>query len=176
MESRPSGARAALRRLRPPRAAIAGLRTGLPLAGLAAAALLVLALYLSDYFVREARTARSAESALAATERAADINPWSVTPHYLAAATLEDEGDVEAARSSLEHALELEPRNFATVALIGDLAMRNGEDGAMDWYLRAAALNPRDVGLEELAEKASRKAGQADATGGVLGPGEPRPG
>ena len=137
------------------RTALAGLRGGLSVAGLVAAAILVLGVFVSDYFVREARTARSADAALAAARSASDVNPWAVTPLYLEAATLEDEGDVEGARAALEQALALEPGNFATLGLLGDLESRSGNPAAAGrQYRRAAELNPRDVGLEELARKA----------------------
>ena len=152
-------ASAALRARPRARTALAGLGEGLPVAGVATAAILVLGLFVSDYFVREARTARSAEASLAAARSASDVNPWAVTPLYLEAATLEDEGDVAGARAALERALALEPSNFATLGLLGDLESRSGDRAAASRdYRRAAELNPRDVGLEELARKARRQA------------------
>ncbi|MGI8585487.1 MAG: hypothetical protein ACR2KY_03685, partial [Thermoleophilaceae bacterium] len=59
------------------------------------------------------------------------------------------------ARAALEQALALEPGNFATLGLLGDLESRSGNPAAAGrQYRRAAELNPRDVGLEELARKA----------------------
>lgn len=142
------------------RAARAGLRHGLPVAGLLAAALLVLAIFLSDFYVREARTAAAPESALSAAQKAEDLNPWALPPRYLQAAALEDRGETDAARAELEAALALEPGNFATIGLLGDLEERAGnEELALRHYRRAAALNPRDVGLEDLVDRMRRETG-----------------
>lgn len=143
-----------------------GLRRGLPAAGLAAAALVVAMLFLADYYVREARTASSPEAALRAAEAAERITPWAVTPRHLQAGALEALGDVAAARAELQEALAVEPRNWATVGLLGDLEMRAGnDDRARRNYRRALALNPRDVGLRELAGEARRRAAAGAARG-----------
>ena len=64
---------------------------------------------------------------------------------------------MSGARDELEEALALEPSNFSTIALLGDLEARAGRDEiALRHYRRAAALNPRDVGLEELVDQAQR--------------------
>ena len=56
------------------------------------------------------------------------------------------------ARRELLAALEREPQNFVTLALLGDLEVRAGRPGrARAWYRRALALNPVDVGLRRLA-------------------------
>jgi tetratricopeptide (TPR) repeat protein len=143
-----------------------GLRQGLPAAGLIAAAGLVLAVFLSDFYVREARTAPSPESVLSAAGKAEDLSPWALSPRYLQAAALEETGQVEEARVELEQALALEPSNFATIGLLGDLEARAGnEELAVHHYRRAAALNPRDIGLRELVDQARRGSGPAGDDG-----------
>ena len=73
-------------------------------------------------------------------------------PHYLQASVLEDLGRTPAARAELREALEQEPRNFVTYALLGDLELRAGRPAAARrQYRRALALNPRDVGLRKLS-------------------------
>lgn len=140
-------------------AVAAGLRQGLPAAGLVAAAVGVATLLVSDYLVREARTAGSQQEALVAAEAAERVDPWDLTARYLQARALESTGDVEGARAELEASLALEPRNFATWGLLGDLELRAGNDArASELYHAALALNPRDVGLRELAGESRRRA------------------
>ena len=125
-------------------------------AGVAAAAVAVSAfvLLIGDFYVRDARAAldRSPDSALEAARTAESLNPWSVTPLYLQASALESRGRPAEARRALLDARELEPRNWATLGLLGDLESRAGNRrAARTWYRRALALNPRDVGLRDLA-------------------------
>lgn len=150
---------APLRRSSILRAAERGLREGLPLAGLATAGLVVLVLFAADYFAREARTAERPAAQLSAARTAAALNPTALTPLYLQAAAYEATGRVDRARGRLRQALELEPRNFATLGLLGDLETRAGDHAAAsDLYARAAELNPRDLGLSGLARQAHRRA------------------
>lgn len=136
-----------------------GLREGLPAAGLLATGLSVVALFLADHFVREARTAGSPAATLDAARTAGELNPWSLTPLYLEASALEAAGRMDEARATLEQALALEPRNFATLGLLGDLAARRGDHAAAsELYARAAGMNPMDAGLGELARQAERRA------------------
>src|SRR5262249_39319933 len=68
---------------------------------LAAAAVGVVFLFLSDLYVREARDEQSKgalEAQLSDARKAADLNPASVTPLYLEASALEGEGKSSAAR------------------------------------------------------------------------------
>jgi tetratricopeptide (TPR) repeat protein len=130
-----------------------------PAALFAAAAVSVALLFLSDLYVREARSqqGRSAEQQLSAAQTAEDLNPVSVTPLYLQASALESMGDRDAARDTLKEALAQEPDNFVTLALLGDLEVRAGElEDAGDYYRRASKLNPLDVGLQKLAETGQR--------------------
>ncbi|HWH44941.1 MAG TPA: O-antigen ligase family protein [Thermoleophilaceae bacterium] len=130
-------------------------RRALPAAGLAAAGLSLLAVYLSDFYLRDARAeaGRSPQAQLDAARKAERLNPWSVRPHYVQASALETLGKRDEARAELLEALEQEPRNFATLGLLGDLEARAGRRGpARAYYRRASALNPVDVGLRMLAE------------------------
>jgi O-antigen ligase/polysaccharide polymerase Wzy-like membrane protein len=123
---------------------------------LAAAAVSIGFLFLSDLYVREARTELddgSTAAQLSAARRAEDLNPVSVTPLYLQASALESEGEGDAARKVLLEALAQEPKNFVTLALLGDLQVRAGELGdAADYYQKASELNPLDIGLQQLAK------------------------
>jgi O-antigen ligase len=121
------------------------------LSGLAAVAPL---LFVSDFYLRKARAQadRSPEAQLSAARAASRLNPFSVTALYLEASALESLGRRQDAREVLDDALALEPRNFATLALLGDLSVRAGDrQGAFRFYRRALALNPRDEGLRQLA-------------------------
>jgi len=121
---------------------------------LAAAIVSVGALFLSGVYVRKARRLAldSPPSALTAARHAADFNPVSVTPLYLQASALEAEGDRDAARRALGEAFDLEPSNFVTLGLLGDLEARAGNPAAArHYYAHAQALNPRDVGLQKLS-------------------------
>jgi hypothetical protein len=121
---------------------------------LAAAAVSIALLFLSDLHVREARTEfdRPAEQ-LSAAQQAEDLNPVWVTPLYLQASALESQGEGAAARETLQEALSQEPDNFVTLALLGDLEIRAGRPRiARDYYLRASEQNPLDIGLKELAQ------------------------
>ena len=82
------------------------------------------------------------------------LNPLALPPRYLQAGALETLGRREDARRELLDALDREPQNFVTMALLGDLEVRAGHPRrARAWYRRALALNPVDVGLRRLAER-----------------------
>jgi tetratricopeptide (TPR) repeat protein len=140
---------------------------------LTAAAISVTFLYLGDLYIREARDDQgaSASAQLSAARTAADFNPVSVIPLYLQASALEEEGDPSEARDVLQDALSKEPENFVTLALLGDLQVREGEfEDAAGYYEKASELNPRDIGLRQLAEQtaqsAATPAGQAEQPAG----------
>ncbi len=119
-----------------------------------AAATLVGALYLSDLDVRVARSERAQSPAaqLASARSARRVNPLALAPRYLEAGALEGMGRRNDARTVLRDALGLEPHNFVTMGLLGDLETRAGDHrAAQSWYRRALALNPRDTGLRQLA-------------------------
>jgi O-antigen ligase/polysaccharide polymerase Wzy-like membrane protein len=116
------------------------------------AAVVVALLYVSDLHVRSARAATVPAGRLSDARTAARLNPFSPVPLHLQAGALEALGRRDDARAALLEALDVEPRSFATMALLGDLETRAGDDAAARaWYRRALALNPRDVGLQELA-------------------------
>ena len=120
------------------------------------AALVVTAIYLSDFHVRQARAAGqgSATEQLAAARSAAGLNPLALPPKLLQAGALEELGRVGEARDALEQARRLEPENFVVYGLIGDLETRRDDDAAaLRAYRRALALNPGDVGLQQLARQ-----------------------
>ncbi len=120
---------------------------------LTVAALAVLSLFLADFEVRKADADRSPAARLDAARMAARLNPLSLDARWLQASALEERGDREAAREKLRSALDLEPRNFVTLALLGDFEVRSGHrQAAVGYYRHAWRLNPRDVGLRKLAQ------------------------
>lgn len=134
-----------------PQGALARAALGL---GLLAAILGVGALFLSGVYVRKARqqALSSPAASLSSARTAASLDPVSTTPLYLQAAALESEGRRGEAREALLDALDLEQGNFVTLALLGDLEVRAGNEAvARAYYRRALALNPLDIGLGELS-------------------------
>jgi tetratricopeptide (TPR) repeat protein len=128
---------------------------------LAGAAITVVFLYLGDLYVRKARDeqGRSVTAQLDAAKTAADLNPVSVIPLYLQASALEAEGHRDEARAKLQDALDQEPRNFVTLTLLGDLDVRESRfAAAADDYQQASDLNPKDVGLRQLAQTTAERA------------------
>jgi hypothetical protein len=120
------------------------------------AAALIGAIYLSDLDVRLARAegTGSPQAQLEAARSAERLNPFALPPRYLQASALESLERRPAARRELLAALEREPENFVTMALLGDLETRAGRPRvARTWYRRALALNPIDVGLRRLAAR-----------------------
>ena len=128
---------------------------------LTATAVSVILLYLGDLYIRKARDeqGRSASAQLSAARTAADFNPVSVVPLYLQASALEAEGDRDEAEAKLQDALSKEPDNFVTLTLLGDLEVRESRFvAAADHYQRASELNPRDIGLQQLAQTTAERA------------------
>jgi O-antigen ligase len=124
--------------------------------GLGLALASVTVLFLSDLYVRKARgeALRAPQASLDAARMAERLNPLAVEPLYLQAGALETQGERPAARAALSDALEEEPRNFVTLALLGDLEVRAGRERRARVYYRAALmLNPHDVGLRELSRR-----------------------
>lgn len=134
------------------------------IAGLLAATVGVLGLFLSDAYTQRARAVINNPAAeLSAARMAARFDPWAVVPHYLQASAYETIGDRASAYRQLRDALALEPANSATLGVLGDFEARGGNIGAArSYYRRALALNPLDTGLKQLArlgEGASRSRG-----------------
>jgi tetratricopeptide (TPR) repeat protein len=120
--------------------------------GLLAATIGVLSLFLSDAYIQRARTViNNPPAELSAAKMAATIDPWAVVPHYLEASAYETMGDRALAYRQLRDALALEPANSATLGVLGDFEAR-GHDfaAARAYYRRALALDPLDVGLQQL--------------------------
>jgi hypothetical protein len=114
---------------------------------------IVALLFLSDTYTRLARSEGTA-GRLSAARTAHTLDPWALEPHWLQAGALEESGRRGAARAQLLEALDTEPASFATMGLLGDLETRAGRTAeATAWYRRALALNPRDVGLQQLARR-----------------------
>lgn len=125
--------------------------TGRVAAGLAA--LLVAGVFLSDVYVRSARAAdASSAQRLDRADTARRLNPLALPPRFQQAGALEELGRRGEARTTLREALDVEPKSFVTMALLGDLETRAGKmAAARAWYRKALALNPGDVGLQQLA-------------------------
>jgi tetratricopeptide (TPR) repeat protein len=122
--------------------------------GMTVAMLSVLSVLLSDAYVQRARALIGDPRAeLSAAQTASTLEPWSLTPHYLEASALETMGNRPAAYAQLLDALRLEPRNFATLGVLGDFEAR-GHDFALarSYYRRALALDPLDTGLRQLSK------------------------
>jgi O-antigen ligase len=91
-------------------------------------------------------------AAISAARQSVALDPAAPEGYYLLAAAwarLDDAARVDAA---LREAARREPSNYVTWALLGDVARREGRAAAARaLYRRAAALNPLDAGLRELA-------------------------
>jgi tetratricopeptide (TPR) repeat protein len=106
--------------------------------------------------------ARDPAAALADANRSLSIDSDAVTSYYAKAAALARYDQAAAAQTALQRALVLEPRNFVTWALLGDISVRLSDpEAARADYAHAHALNPRDAGLAALA--APRRAGRTGA-------------
>jgi hypothetical protein len=129
---------------------------------LLAAVALTLGLYLSDFYIRRARDelGHSASAQLADARSAARLDPWSSDPLYLQASAYESMGDRVAARAQLLKAQRLEPSNQVPLGLLGDFEARGGDYAkARLYYRQALALNPLDVGLQQLTHTGGRPPG-----------------
>ena len=101
----------------------------------------------------------SVTAQLSAAKTAADFNPVSVIPLYLQASALEAEGHRDEALGKLQDALAKEPNNFVTLTLLGDIEVPGSKFAtAADYYQRASDRNPRDVGLQQLAQQTAERA------------------
>jgi tetratricopeptide (TPR) repeat protein len=91
-------------------------------------------------------------AALADTSKALSLNGDAISSYYLRSSAYARLGDYGGARGALLAALRVEPRNFVTWALLGDLAVRHGDRAlAQRYYRHALLLNPRDPQLPALA-------------------------
>jgi O-Antigen ligase len=120
---------------------------------------LVFGLYMSDFYIRRARDEAGHAPATQLTDArtAATFDPWSSDPHYLEASALESMGNRLAARGQLEDAFRLEPAGLVPLGLLGDFEARGHDFAkAQVYYRRALALDPLDVGLQQLARSGGR--------------------
>lgn len=111
---------------------------------------------LADRYATDATgtLASDARKALTQTGHSLALNGDDVSTHYTRSAAYARLGDYGGARATLLDALRVEPQNFVTWALLGDLAVRHGEPLlAQRYYRRAQQLNPRDAQLAALARQ-----------------------
>jgi len=146
-----------------PRARLGRALTGRPALAMGASAVIVTLIVagaslsrqgLGDLYRSRAQGELGSHPAAALTDvnRSLDIDPDSVQSYYVKAAALAHFDEASAAEAALGKALALEPDNFATWALLGDIAVRERKlKQATHDYLRAHALNPRNSSLTELA-------------------------
>jgi hypothetical protein len=127
--------------------------------GLLVALALVFCLYLSDFYVRRARAERghSPAAQLADARTASNLDPWWVEPRYLEASALESMGNRAAAGAQLRDAQRMIPAGLVPLGLLGDFEARGGRfSQARVYYQRALALDPLDLGLQQLAHTGGR--------------------
>jgi tetratricopeptide (TPR) repeat protein len=114
------------------------------------------------------RHAKSAQGALASDPRRAlteaakslALNGDSISTHYTRSAAYARLNDYRDAHGALLEALKVEPQNFVTWALLGDLAVRHGDRRlARTYYQTALRLNPRDPQLLAIAQRPPSAAG-----------------
>jgi hypothetical protein len=91
--------------------------------------------------------------ALRLANRSLALNDRSVPTMYLKSAAYARLGRYRQARHTLFDAVELEPRDHLTWALLGDLAARRGDfRDARRYYVRSLSLNPRNPFVRALAK------------------------
>jgi hypothetical protein len=135
----------------------------LPLAGvLAGVALAVVAIVFigrptlaQHYRVAAQKELRSdPRGALADAEESLSLNPDALQSYYARSAAYARLDAYLPARRAMREAIEREPHNYVSWALLGDLATRRGSiSEAMSAYRRASMLNPRDSELRLLASR-----------------------
>jgi hypothetical protein len=121
-----------------------------------AAAILLGRAVLADRHATDAQAALPAQprTALEDVSKSLSLGHDVISTYYTRSAAYARLGDYAGARGALLEALRVEPENFVTWALLGDLAVRHGDPAlAKRYYGRAHALNPRDPGLTALARR-----------------------
>jgi O-Antigen ligase len=84
------------------------------------------------------------------------LNPDALQGYYAKSAALARLGGYPPAKRAMVEAIDREPHNYVSWALLGDLATRRGAiSEAMAAYRRASALNPRDLELKLLGSRRS---------------------
>jgi O-antigen ligase len=100
----------------------------------------------------QAELATEPVSALESVNESLSLNPDSLQSYYTKAAALARLGLYRPARAALVEAIDREPHNYVSWALLGDIETRRGNvDAALRAYRRASVLNPRDRELRLLA-------------------------
>ena len=108
---------------------------------------------LAQHLLGEAqgRVATDPAVALERVDESLSLNPDSLQAYYTKAAALARLGAYRPARQALGEAIEHEPHNYVSWALLGDLTTRRGDfPAALRAYRRASTLNPRDRELRAL--------------------------
>lgn len=111
---------------------------------------------LAQYLLDDARDEVDTKPAAALTrvDESLSLNPDSLQAYYTKAAALARLGAYRPARRVLAEAIEREPHNYVSWALLGDLTTRRGDyAAARRAYRRASALNPRDRELRALRSR-----------------------
>ncbi len=138
-----------------------GLRPLTVAGGACLAAVLVLAAFsltraeLAGVYADRAGSALASRPAQAIEEadRSLRLDAYSVGTYYTKAAGLAKFDQAQAASATLLVAARVEPLNFVTWALLGDLAVRRHLfRQAAEFYGRAHSLNPREPGLATVAQ------------------------
>jgi UDP-GlcNAc:undecaprenyl-phosphate GlcNAc-1-phosphate transferase len=114
---------------------------------------------LSEHYRVKAQAALAAQhpaDALALADRSLRLQGNDVDARYLRSAALERLGQTKEARLELLDALDREPDNFVTWALLGDLDARLGNvSAARHDYREALRLNPLEPSLAEAVKQTS---------------------
>jgi O-antigen ligase len=110
---------------------------------------------LAEHLRAEARgeLTSNGSAALEKTNESISLEPDSLQGYYLRAAALARLHDYAGARRSLQEAIDREPHDYVSWALLGDLLTRHGAiPAARRAYARASSLNPADRGLRLLSQ------------------------
>ncbi|HWA54270.1 MAG TPA: O-antigen ligase family protein [Solirubrobacterales bacterium] len=92
--------------------------------------------------------------ALDTAEESLSLNPDAVQTYYIESAALARLDAYAPARAAMLEAIQREPHNYVSWALLGDLATRRGDvAAARRAYSRASALNPRSAELRQLGSR-----------------------
>jgi hypothetical protein len=138
-----------------------GLLVGVSLV-LAFAAFSVARTTLADHYRSSAQEEldSSPSEALDDVNRSLDLNDEAVPAYYVKAAAQARRGLYRETRATLLQAAAKEPHNHVTWGLLGDIAVRRGENPlARRYYRRASELNPKDRTLARLARDPASAAG-----------------
>jgi len=102
----------------------------------------------SEYYLARSGSDLSTDAAHALDDanQALDLNPESLPAHYAAARAYARLGRYQPAHSILVAATRKEPNDYVPWVLLGDLAVRHGDDArARAYYRRATFLSPYDT-------------------------------